>query len=176
MKIILSHCYDIRDKYFVIETKEEPLEKFFLKLATLLIVSYNLDSSFELERDILTKILKEKFHYASDLKPHSYNELWNTNQVIECHTFSFSTLFKNQTETNIYHLDLYSFWEGYFSSSLNKRNLERIDKELKNNKEFYKKIYQEISLIMKNQYKEFYDYKIIELEKKMQTKEIKEWF
>ncbi len=176
MKIILSHFYDIKDYYFVIDIKEETLEKFFLKLATLLIIAYNLDHSFELEVNVLTKILKEKFNYDSDLKSYSRHELWDSNQIIEAHTFSFSTLFKKQSESDIYHLEVYSFWEGYFSSSVNKRNLDRIEKEVKNSEKFYKKIYQEMYLIIQNQYKDFYEYKLSKLDEKVQTKDIKKWF
>lgn len=176
MKIILSHYYDIKDYYFVIDIREETLEKFFLKLATILIITYNLDHSFDLEVNVLTKILKEKFNYDSDLKSYSHQELWETNQIIEAHTFSFSTLFKKQSESDIYHLEVYSFWEGYFSSSVNKRNLDRIEKVIKNNEEFYKKIYQEMYLVIQNQYKDFYEYQLSKLDEKIKQNKLLIYF
>lgn len=156
MKVILSHSYNKKNKYFLVEKDGESLEKIFLKLAVLLTIIFHLNTPFSLEEEEIAKLLKIKL----DFKTYKYNELWKKYKIIDVNFSNFFTLFENQSEDIIYHVDLYYFWDFYF---YNKRDFKRVYKELKNNKKFYKQIHTELILTLKNQYLESYKSQIKDL-------------
>ena len=173
MRIVLSHSYNKENRYFLVEKKDEPLEKIFLRLSALLTMIFHLNSTFGLEEEEISKLLKKKFNFTCDFKPYEYNELWKKHKILDVNYSDFYNLLEEQSDENIYHVDLYCFWEIYFH---NKRNFKRVYKELKNNEKFYKEIHEELILSLKSQYIKSYNLQLQELEENIRAFDIKNWF
>lgn len=109
MRIVLSHSYNKENRYFLVEKKDEPLEKIFLRLAALLTMIFHLNSNFDLEEEEISRLLKNKFNFTCDFKSYEYNELWKKHKIIDVNYFEFYNLLKEQSDENIYHVDLESY-------------------------------------------------------------------
>lgn len=161
MKIILSQSYGLWKEYHFIENEEETLDKFLIKLGIILIVAYQIDDSFRFEENDIIEIFSKKFGFNCKGKFESYEELGEYNEIIECGYFNLNKLCNNYNSNNVYHVEINSFVYGYLLLIVNNnKELEKIRKNIKENKKKYKEVYEKVMLIMKNKYKKEYAEKI----------------